>query len=535
MMRSKLQTGLVLPSLIWLGVLAATLLGAYFRGQDLAPLWPLAAIATVPALLTLCLTPWLRSEWAQIVTMFAWAGIAVLACAALGFVPMALMFLCVPAIAMLFLKEKVIEALVISALIAGLVYFAGREGYIPSTPVSDMQRLWAQQTGLMGTIALVISAMFSGAQSRLATPVIAQPAKDGTEWEQGVVGGLLDFDEDGKLIGANNVAAAQFGLEDVRGNITLDNLLGGDLAGQGHFDAQAKLARKAKTPQSQRMTVLKGDEAQYVDIHVTPLANGKTRLHVIDRADEETKLEALRQAQNNARRDSDDKTLFFAGVSHELRTPLNAIIGFSDMMRSRLFGPLPGKYAEYADLIHDSGQHMLDLIGDVLDLSKVEAGKYELSLDNFDVSDVVRSSAKMIRPAADAAEVALLMDLPENDPLLIQADRRAVRQILLNLMSNAVKFSNKGGHVTVKAKAKGRDMVMTISDEGPGMSAEDIARIGEPYAQGKQGAITTERGSGLGLSLVKSLTDLHRGQMDIDSTIGVGTIVKITLPLTATY
>ena len=132
-----------------------------------------------------------------------------------------------------------------------------------------------------------------------------------------------------------------------------------------------------------------------------------------------------------------DKTHFFAGVSHELRTPLNAIIGFSDMMRSCLFGPLPSKYAEYADLIHESGQHMLDLIGDVLDLSKVEAGRYELNYDTFDAADVIRSSVKMIRPAADAAEVSLDVNLDLDQALLIQADRRAVRQILLNLLSNS--------------------------------------------------------------------------------------------------
>ena len=118
-------------------------------------------------------------------------------------------------------------------------------------------------------------------------------------------------------------------------------------------------------------------------------------------------------------------------------------------MRSRLFGPLPGKYAEYADLIHDSGQHMLDLIGDVLDMSKVEAGKYELHYDNFDAADVIRSTAKMIRPAADQAKVVLSLDIDENDPLLIEADRKAIRQILLNLLSNAIKFSHKGGRVTV--------------------------------------------------------------------------------------
>jgi len=244
-------------------------------------------------------------------------------------------------------------------------------------------------------------------------------------------------------------------------------------------------------------------------------------------------MEALRRVGASAQQDSTDKTLFFAGVSHELRTPLNAIIGFSDMMRSRLFGPLPGKYAEYADLIHESGQHMLDLIGDVLDLSKVEAGRYELNYDTFDAADVIRSSVKMIRPAADAAEVAIDINLDLDQALLIQADRRAVRQILLNLLSNAVKYSEKGAHIDVDAQAIDGDLELSVSDTGMGMSEEELARIGDPYTQGEGGKLAVERGTGLGLSLVKSLTKLHGGNMDITSKLGDGTRVKIILPLQA--
>ena len=215
-------------------------------------------------------------------------------------------------------------------------------------------------------------------------------------------------------------------------------------------------------------------------------------------------------------------------MSHELRTPLNAIIGFSDMMRSRMFGPLPGRYAEYADLIHDSGQHMLDLIGDVLDLSKVEAGRYQLTYDVFDAGDVVRSSVKMVRPMADAAEVLIVLDVPEDD-VLIEADRKAVRQILLNVLSNAVKFSPKGAQIDVALQTFDDEIVLSVEDEGPGMSDDEIARIGEPFAQGASAQLTEERGSGLGLALVASLTGLHGGEFDIESD-GDGTLVSMTLP-----
>jgi len=168
-----------------------------------------------------------------------------------------------------------------------------------------------------------------------------------------------------------------------------------------------------------------------------------------------------------------------------------------------------------------------------LDISKVEAGKYELVYDNFDAVDVVRSSVKMIRPAADSAEVAIEMDLPQQEALLVQADRRALRQILLNLLSNAVKFSETGSRIFVSANTRGEDLILSVRDEGPGMSAAEINRIGQPYAQGTQGNLTTERGSGLGLSLVQSLAELHGGSMEIDSTLGEGTAVDIHVPLKA--
>ncbi len=237
------------------------------------------------------------------------------------------------------------------------------------------------------------------------------------------------------------------------------------------------------------------------------------------------------QAQDSAKKEFDEKTLFFAGVSHELRTPLNAIIGFSDMMRSRLFGPLPGKYAEYADLIHDSGQHMLDLVGDVLDMSKVEANKYELNYCEFDAADVVRSSMKMVRPSADAAELTLSADIETENDLVVEADRRAVRQILLNLLSNAIKFTPKGGRVTTSAHINGDKLELSVADTGTGMTAKDIENVGTPYQQAANANLVAGRGTGLGLSLVKNLSKLHGGEFSITSHPGVGTTVLVTLPL----
>jgi len=226
------------------------------------------------------------------------------------------------------------------------------------------------------------------------------------------------------------------------------------------------------------------------------------------------------------------KSEFLAAVSHELRTPLNAIIGFSDVMKQRLFGPLPARYAEYGDLIHESGRHLLELIGDVLDMSRIEADRYELSLDEFDVRDIADICAKMMRLRATEQGVTLYVDAGDA-PIQVNADRKALRQILLNLLSNAVKFTPEGGAVVLMACAEGPDLVMAVGDSGVGISEDEIARLGQPYAQSQSGRDSAERSSGLGLVLVRQLAELHGGSMTIESQAGEGTTVTVRLPVLA--
>ncbi len=516
----------LLPSLVWLLALAAALGALALRGIDVFGLFPIFAAASVPALLGIILARLTDREWVQIVLMLSWAALALLACLTLGFIPMAILFITVPALACLFEREKVLEGTLIAAMIAAVVWFAGRQGYLPEAPAWDASsKAWTKLSAFAGLLAFGLAALFSASTRRV--PILPGAR---TYWRDGVEGGLFEYDAGASLVGANDQGALQFS-----GEVPKDLL---DFLPDGHpdkvaFGANVEAARRTQMPQGLRVSHAGSGLVANYDLRLTPLASKGWLIHAHDRTDEEAQLEVLRQKGAMAAQDSTDKTLFFAGVSHELRTPLNAIIGFSDMMRSRLFGPLPGKYAEYADLIHESGQHMLDLIGDVLDLSKVEAGRYELDYDTFDAADVIRSSVKMIRPAADAASVSLDINLDLDQALLIQADRRAVRQILLNLLSNSVKFSDKGGQVEIDAQAIDGDLELSISDDGAGMSADEIERIGSPYAQGEAAQMSTERGSGLGLSLVRSLTELHGGKMDIRSTKGEGTRVKIILPLQA--
>jgi len=241
--------------------------------------------------------------------------------------------------------------------------------------------------------------------------------------------------------------------------------------------------------------------------------------------------EGLEAARVEAEAQNAGKSRFLAHMSHELRTPLNAVLGFSDIMRQRLFGPVPDRYADYAQSIHEAGGHLLDLINDVLDVSRIEAARYDLSLERFDVREVVSAALALVRVQADEKGVDLAAVLPP-DALTVAADRRALKQITLNLLSNAVKFTPAGGSVTVRAEALGSELELTVADTGVGVAPEDLARLGRPFEQAG-GAEQRAQGTGLGLSLVRSLAELHGGAMNIDSSLGEGTAVTVRLPVVA--
>lgn len=240
----------------------------------------------------------------------------------------------------------------------------------------------------------------------------------------------------------------------------------------------------------------------------------------------EAELDAARaeaEAQNAG------KTRFLAHMSHELRTPLNAVIGFSDAMRQELFGPVPPRYADYARSIHEAGGHLLDLINDVLDVSRIEADRYELSLERFDAREPVLAALALVRIQADDKGVELAAVLPP-EALSVRADRRALKQMALNLLANAVKFTPPGGTVTVSVQATDDTLEVTVADTGVGISAEDLARLGRPYEQAGD-AEQRAQGSGLGLALVRALAGLHGGTLTLDSALGVGTAATVRLPL----
>ena len=238
---------------------------------------------------------------------------------------------------------------------------------------------------------------------------------------------------------------------------------------------------------------------------------------------------ALDTQRAEAEAQSTGKTRFLANMSHELRTPLNAVIGFADIMRQRLFGPLPERYADYADSIHQAGGHLLELINDVLDVSKIEADRYQLSIEPLDAREVVSAAIALVRVSAEDKGVELAGVLP-SEPVQVAADRRALKQIALNLLSNAVKFTPAGGTVTVTVEAIGPYLEVVVADTGVGIAPEDLKRLGRPFEQAG-GVEQRAQGTGLGLSLVRALTELHGGRMTMDSTLGEGAAVTVRLPV----
>ena len=222
------------------------------------------------------------------------------------------------------------------------------------------------------------------------------------------------------------------------------------------------------------------------------------------------------------------KSEFLASMSHELRTPLNAVIGFSEVLLDRMFGEINDRQEEYLRDIWSSGKHLLALLSEILDLSKVEAGRMEMENATFSVPDALEYGLSMIRERAAAHGLALILDV---DPEVgdIETDELRFKQVVLNLLSNAVKFTPDGGEIVVAAKVEGDDFVITVADTGVGVAPEDCERIFESFQQGSRGALAQE-GTGLGLTLCRRIVGLMGGRMWLDSELGVGSTFGFTVP-----
>ena len=233
--------------------------------------------------------------------------------------------------------------------------------------------------------------------------------------------------------------------------------------------------------------------------------------------------------KNRAEEANQTKSKFLANMSHELRTPLNAIIGFSEIMGSGMFGTLGSdKYQEYCTDILTSGHYLLEVINDILDMSKIEAGRMKLDLEPLDLAQTLSESLRVVSGRADDKNLTLTADIEEDTPVV--ADRRAIKQILVNLLSNAVKFTPDGGRITVRSRVLRDSVVLMIADSGIGIAPHSLRRLGRPFEQVESQLTKTYHGSGLGLAIAKSLTSLHGGTMKLRSRLGTGTVVCVSLP-----
>ncbi|MBF0560523.1 MAG: PAS domain-containing sensor histidine kinase [Alphaproteobacteria bacterium] len=387
----------------------------------------------------------------------------------------------------------------------------------------------------------------------VATPAMTDPASN-QEYQRGAA--ILDaisqyqsemicrFGPDTQILYANSAYAEAFGLtaQDIIGRRIIEFL---PLTGQENFakyfasftleqperyyEHELKLAdgRRAWTCWTDRAFFdTSGNVLEYQSIgrDLTDLRDAYLQLQ---------RSEAiLRRAKDAAETANRAKSTFIANASHEVRTPLNVIIGFSEILKSEMIGSLGNaRYLEYARIIFDSGHYLLTLINDVLDLSKIEAGKYQIERKMISLPPIVDMVATLVSGQVESTRLTLIVNLPASLPLIC-GDERAIKQILLNLVSNAIKFTPAGGTITIAAE-EGEDdafVVVSVTDTGIGIPAGDIDRVVQRFERLVNQAPREQPGTGIGLTLTKSLVELHGGRLYIESEEGVGTVVTVTLP-----
>lgn len=268
----------------------------------------------------------------------------------------------------------------------------------------------------------------------------------------------------------------------------------------------------------------------WIEFKCASLADGEYILTILrDISGRKSLEQQARKSRDLADKSNAAKSRFLANMSHELRTPLNAIIGFSDLLKSGMVGLNDTeKQVEYQGLINDSAHHLLHVLNDILDMSKIEAGKYEIHPEEVDFAKIIQSSCAMLMPLAQNANV--MLDLSRvNQSIMMEADSKAIRQIIINIVSNAIKFTRPNTVIEISAQRLGREVEFIVKDYGRGISPEGLKSLGNPFYQVDNEKSRKHEGTGLGLSIVKGLLELHGGTFSIKSGIDIGTTVTIAL------
>lgn len=346
------------------------------------------------------------------------------------------------------------------------------------------------------------------------------------------VEGIFRIDGEGRIRLANPAFARLFGFESPQALLDSVTDFAVDLCAEtGPFRALLTEVRAGRIVQRDLAVKRRNGEEIWIEINARPVIDGETFLYAEGSAIDVSRRKAFEAELLAAKEGADvaarTRTEFLGNMSHELRTPLNAIIGFAEMIEKEIFGKVGSKrYIEYAADIAASGRHLVDLIGDVLDMSKIEAGRYTLEEDEVDLTQTIEAAIAIARGQAHHAGVRLNA---AGEKLRLRADGRALRQVLLNLLSNAIKFTPKGGRVDVAWRAREDGVEVDVADTGIGISQEDLPHVIEPFRQA-QGVGRNYGGTGLGLAITKRLIEMHGGRLEIESEAGKGTRVRFRLP-----
>ena len=417
---------------------------------------------------------------------------------------------------------------------AGLLLLLGAGGYLPYAVTSPDQQSTLAALGIVSA-TLYAAGLALGAELLVRTGASLLHAEEDRHrlLAHSMTDVVIRHGRNGSVLSAPRAAESIVGVQ-------ASELLGNGLFDRVHVaDRPAYLAALADAASlnEERSLELRircgAGQFRWVDMRCLPRESGAGEREVIavlrDISERKLQDRAIETARAESERSDAAKIRFIATMSHELRTPLNAIIGFSDMLTNESLELDPRRKLEYAKLINDSGRHLLSVVNGILDVSKIENGNFEITPEPFTPAPAIESCADLLALKAQDAGVELTMriapDLPE-----VAADRRAFNQILINLISNAVKFTPRGGRVTVSARCDGPKLAVTVEDTGVGIGESDLPRLGEAFFQGRASYDRRHDGTGLGLSIVKGLVHLHGGEVDIKSRLGEGTRVTVRLP-----
>lgn len=442
-------------------------------------------------------------------------------------------------------RRVVAMASTFAIVAAGLLLFLGTQDMLPAGDAATSGALTA--LGIISA-ALYATGLGLGAESLARTSFWLLYAEEDRYrlLARNMTDVITRHGNNGAVLFVSPAAETLFGVKvaELHGHRLFDRVHVADRPAYLTALADAAALREAR---SVEFRVRRDDEANpksgvqfiWVEMRCRPLdhaagnVDGKTHEVVAvmrDVTERKTQEQAVEDARAEAEKANAAKGRFLATMSHELRTPLNAIIGFSDMLKQEETMRLDlARRHEYANLINESGTHLLSVVNGILDMSKMETGDFEITPEPFEPAPVIRSCCDLLALKARENSLDLvtkLDDLPE-----IVADKRAFKQILINLLSNAMKFTERGGRVTVSARTEGNVMVVAFEDTGVGISPEDLRKVGQPFFQARGAYDRRHDGTGLGVSIVQGLVMLHGGTMDIASRVGEGTRVTVRLPV----